>query len=759
MRAVLLALILLAAGIASAAPRNFVIAEVRINGIAHAPAMISITPEGDILGRHDDVTSWNIDVRSAPREMLQSVDHVRLTALRGISAHFDGVTLTVEVSASAFQETRVDLQKKPALTLDGGAGAYINYDLSSFARHRQRAISAAAVEAIIYADTLSFASNGIYSNARPGREFVRYETNVRWDFPDQVRSLVVGDAIGRSGAIARAFRFGGISIGTNFSTRPDMVTYALPIVPGESRIPTSAELLINGQAHSRFDLAPGPFEISNVPAINGAGEIQLLTRDPLGRQQLVVLPYYVTPALLRAGLTDAGFEIGKVREDFGLENFRYGRPFARGLVRHGVTPSVTVDAFAESDGRQHVASAGLTTNVWNLAVVGAAVAVSASGEGNAAGNSFSASLERSTRGLSFGLRGQYASRNFSQIGETPGLHYRVNGNAGFSLGLLGSVSLVQASESRYGRSRIATTAVNYQKQIGKAVSVLVNFSATRSDERLRHFTGVALVMPLDALASASLSSTRQNGITEDVIDVRQNLSADDGWAARARVTGGNAHSARVDSGLTWQNALGQLSADTSYARRSGDGSVRLGMNGSLVMVGDVPRPVRQLGEAFAIVAVPGYPGIDVFHENQRIATTDTSGFAIIPRLRPYESNAVSLDSLKLSLSTELRDPRRRITPPRRAGVVLQFKASETRGALVQVLLENGDPVPAGAQISLQGVEPIFPFAANGQAWVTGLDADKDAIISWGNRRCAVQIPAPDQSKARPRIGPLTCRSF
>lgn len=183
--------------------------------------------------------------------------------------------------------------------------------------------------------------------------------------------------------------------------------------------------------------------------------------------------------------------------------------------------------------------------------------------------------------------------------------------------------------------------------------------------------------------------------------------------------------------------------------------MRLGMNGSLVMAGGIIRPVRQLGDAFAIVSVPGFAGIDIFHENQRVARTDAAGFAVIPRLRPYEPNSVSLDTLKLSLATELSSPRRTVTPARRAGVLLQFKAVKTQGALVRMLTENGDPVPAGAMLGLRGES--FPVATNGEAWVTGLDAETDAIVEWGTKRCAVHIPLPDRSKARPRIGPLTCR--
>ena len=743
-----LLLLLLMTRAALPASEKFVIVDVFVNGGVQKPTMIVVTHDGAILVRRDDVASWGLTIPSTPVELLRAIVHIRLSNLLGVQARLDATTLQIYATEAAFEGTHIDLQKKTVPLIDSGSGAYVNYDVTYYGGRGQRPASAAALEGVYYIDALSFASNGVFSSSTLGRQFVRYESSMRWDFPDRVQSLMVGDAISHSGTLARAFRFGGISYGSNFTTRPDLVTFALPALPGESRVPTSAELLINGHTHSRFDLNPGPFEISNVPAINGAGEIQLVTRDPLGRQQVLVVPYYVTPSLLRPGLTDAGFDAGKVREDFGLASTHYGRGFARGTMRRGITPGMTVEGFAETVGGQHVVGGGATMAIGSSAVASAAIARSNSG------TSIWASLERVSLGISFGLRSQYASRQFAQLGELGGLHYRLNANVGMSLGVFGNVSVVHAAEARYDHGRAATTALSYQRQIAKTLSVLANFSATRTGEKRQNFAGLAFVMPLDALTSASLASTHQNGNSEHVLDVRRNLPSDAGWATRVRVTASDAHSPRADAGATWQNAAGQWSADASHA--SSGQNLRLGMNGSLVIAGGMVRPVRQLGDAFAIVSVPGHPGIDVFHENQRVGQTDASGFAVIPNLRAYQSNAVSLDTLKLSLSTELSAPRRQVTPARRAGVLLTFKATVTRGSLVRIVTENGDAVPAGAMLSIRGES--FPVATNGEAWVTGLDAETDALVEWGAQRCAVRIPAADASKARPRIGPLTCKA-
>ena len=48
---------------------------------------------------------------------------------------------------------------------------------------------------------------------------------------------------------------------------------------------------------------------------------------------MLVVPYYVSSALLRAGLTDYTFELGFERDNFTIESNDYGRGF--GAARTG----------------------------------------------------------------------------------------------------------------------------------------------------------------------------------------------------------------------------------------------------------------------------------------------------------------------------------------------------------------------------------------------------------------------------------------
>lgn len=74
-------------------------------------------------------------------------------------------------------------------------------------------------------------------------------------------------------------------------------------------MPTTVDLLIA----SRDQVEPGPFALTDVPFINGAGEAVVVTTDALGRQVSTRVPFYVTSKLLRQGLSDYSLAVGSLR--------------------------------------------------------------------------------------------------------------------------------------------------------------------------------------------------------------------------------------------------------------------------------------------------------------------------------------------------------------------------------------------------------------------------------------------------------------
>ena len=161
-------------------------------------------------------------------------------------------------------------------------------------------------------------------------------------------TLRVGDSISSPGGWGRAVRFGGVQYGTNFSTQPMLVTTPLLAAQGEAVVPSTVDVFVNGRPVASESVPPGPFSIDHLPVLTGAGQLQVVVTDALGRQQVLNQPYYSGTALLRTDLAEYSFELGSIRQDYGDRSFAYGDVLGVASYRRGITDTLTAGARAEA---------------------------------------------------------------------------------------------------------------------------------------------------------------------------------------------------------------------------------------------------------------------------------------------------------------------------------------------------------------------------------------------------------------------------
>src|SRR5207302_1526375 len=82
--------------------------------------------------------------------------------------------------------------------------------------------------------------------------------------------------------------------------------------------------------------------------------------------------------------------------------------------------------------------------------------------------------------------------------------------------------------------------------------------------------------------------------------------------------------------------------------------------------------------------------------------------AVLPRLRSYDRNQVSIDHNDLPFDAILDRLRLDAVPYLRSGVLLEFPVHRVRAATLHVLLEDGTPLPSGALARFEGKDKQFP---------------------------------------------------
>ena len=299
-----------------------------------------------------------------------------------------------------------------------------------------------------------FGSRGVVTNSLIGRhdddrrEVLRLDSTWTLDFPERLATLRVGDAISASGAWGRSARFGGVQFGTNFSTQPTLVTTPLLYAQGEAIVPSTVDVFVNGRRVASEDVPPGPFTIDRLPPITGAGQMQVVVTDALGRQQVISQPYYTGQTLLRAGLNEYSFEAGAIREDYALRSNAYGDLVMAGTFRRGITDRFTAEVHAE--GQADGASAAGVDTAWQVGTLGILTLTAAAGGDDEIGWLGGMGFEHNGQQVNVFARTQYATEDWptrtSEQRDRP--KQRSFGGLGFNLGHYGNLQFSYGQQTQ-----------------------------------------------------------------------------------------------------------------------------------------------------------------------------------------------------------------------------------------------------------------------------------------------------------------------
>lgn len=728
---------------------------VRLNGEEVGIARLLRLPDGRLLVRRADLESWRLQVPVTPPIVFRNEEHYPLDAYRLLALRVDDAqqALEVEVAAQAFAGTTVQsgLREAPpaAAPVPGG---FVNYDL--FLNATSAAYRLDGLLETAFFNRFGVGTSGFLAqDATEQPRLIRLETAWRRDFPGAMTSLIVGDAIGSSGLWGRPVRFGGLSYGTNFGTNPGFVTFPLPGFAGEATLPTTTELYVDGALRQNTRVPPGPFRIDNVPVVTGQGELRVVVRDLLGREQIVSLPYYASSALLRAGLTEASYQVGAVRNNFGLRSHDYGRALVTGQHRKGYSPTVTAEVRAELLADQQTAGAGASVLFPRLGVLSAAGAVSHAREGEGA-LAFAGFERQNVRGVSFGARSQWTTREFTQLGFPPDRRAParlLSGNVGYAPAGLGSFGVAYVREDSRDQPGVEIVSGSYSVSLGRS-SALVLFAFKPLKDVGGITAGATFTMALGARSSAAVSYTRQPGADPLVAQVQQNPPA--GPGVGYRLLAGTLRGGRQEAGVSVQTDIGTYGVEAG--RAGGVTAARASASGAVAVLDGRAFLARTLTESFAVAHVPGFRDVGIYVNNQVIARTDPAGYALLPHLLPYQNNPVRVDTADLPLDSRIDAAELDAVPYYRSGLLLRFPIARAFGALLELRLEDGGPMPAGSTVRIAGAEARFPVAERGEAYVTGLTGPTRLIASWRDQDCELEVDLGAEREAQPRIGPLVC---
>ena len=768
----LLGLLLATAGTAIAAEGGAGEVSAGADAAALEPTLLDVTVNGQAMGEpmllHRDsggglyanealLRQWRIRLPAAAPVTVDGEAWYRIDNHPALRATLTAAeqSLAIEARSELFERQSADLGAAQAFEMTpSGSGGFLNYDV--IGEYSRGAFSlSGAFEAGAFT-RFGVGSTGIVvRSGGGGARLLRLDTSWTIDRPDRLTSIRIGDAVTTGGTGVSPLRFGGIQYARNFATRPGYLTMPLPALQGSAAVPSVVDIYVDNQLQGSRNVAPGPFELTNVPVHSGGGTVQLVMRDLLGRQIVTEQSYYASSLLLRRGLHDYSYEIGFLRSDYGTRSNDYGAPIASTSHRYGLSDRITLEGHALASRDVQTAGLGGAYALFDLGMIGGSIAVSRSGRGT--GMLVSGSAERRTDGLSFGLRAEYASDRFTQLGsaadERPP---RLTVQAFADMPLLGgSVGLNLLHRSRRGGEQGEESLAGIHASMplidGTAVQLFARRAVAGSG---RTVIGAHLSLALGGRRSAAAGVEYRDGGFSNNFSYQDDAPAGigSGYRASAHISGGRR---TMESVYTYNAAPASFSAHLSRAgSRTG---VRLSARGSFGLVGGRAFAARALGASFAEVRVGDHAGVRVYSDNQLIGTTGKGGSLVIPALRAFDRNMIRIDESDLPLDVRIAETELLVRPFARAGAVVRFDVRRERGVLLQIALEDGSALPAGALVKLVGSPEVHVAVSGGEVYIPALDGTAALEASWGGRICRVEVTVPETEDVQPHIAGLICR--
>lgn len=743
--------------------------EVTVNG-AKSGAWVLIERAGVLYAPKDAFEEWRVQLRPGVEGIsYRGVQHYPLSGVPGYSAKVDlsSQSLDLVFSPQAFAATRLTQDQAAKPVPDRVLpSVFFNYDLNYAASALRAAPNTRNLGALTELGVST--GLGVLTHSTVGRNlassgfnpespsWTRLETTFTRDFPASNRTLRLGDSSTRTGLLGRNVYFGGLQYGSNFALTPGFVGQPLPAVTGVSAAPSTVELYVNDVLRQVSSVPTGPFTLDNLPTFTGAGEARVEVRDLLGRETVVTQSFFSSPQLLAPGLDDWGVETGTVRRDLGVASNHYGQGFASGTWRRGITNGLTLEGRGEVTRSMNAISVGAIAALPGDLLGRAAVMGSHSSD-LGSGTQWLLGADYTSLRTSASLQAQGASFNFRQLGQDAGTlptKLQVAGNANYFSDALGSFGLGFATLSRYDAPRITTLSASYSTRVLGKANLAVSLGRAIAGGSGTN-VGVTLVVPLDNNVYTTASVDHRSGQTDFYATATKNPSQDGdlGWRVLA---GQQQNQGRAEGGLFYAGRYGRLTGDVSASRDQT--ALRLGASGGVVWADGHVFASQRVSDSFALVEVAGYPDISVSLGGQQQGRTDASGVAMMPRLLAYQSNSVRLDARELPISAELDSIEMSTVPSWRSAVKVVFPVRVGRGALLRIVLDDGEAAPAGAVVQNDGDKQEFYVARRGEAFLTGLLSTNRITLKWKDQQCQFEATLPPVSKDDiARVGPLVCK--
>ena len=715
---------------------------------------------GDVAVKVSDLAQAGLHDFAGTRQVIFGTEYVTLSSLApDITFHVDEADLALRVTADpkflpttslSFRQAR-----PPETVYRTDTSAFLNYSVSA---NNLRQVEAFGEIGMSYEGHL-LSSN---ISRRADGSIVRGLSSLKLNDPIGLRQGQVGDMFATSAnPLGGAAFLGGIGITKDFSLDPYFYRFPVPSLSGAVLTPSRYEVYVNDQLVRRGELQPGRFDLANLPASSGSGNIRIVTRDSFGRTQEIGSPYYLSTRILSRGLQEYAYQAGFVRNDIVTQSFQYEAPAFMARHRVGVLDSLTLGLRVE--GSTSLISGGPTLSSrmpFQLGEVELSVATSY--QGGDSGTAASIAYVYWGKHFSLGSTLTTMSPHYSNISlpaQADRKGWEAVGFIGAPLGPRASVTLQYAQGSTRDHGDVSGYGANCNVRLTDRFSLFssANHSASKfTDDSTSVFVGLNIILGQSTNATAFLE--RQGGEDNAGLRIQKGLPAfSEGYGYL--VNASTSEQQRADGLFQYQGPYGRYELQQTV--NDGRNSTRVTAAGALVTIGTSVAATRPVTNSFAVINVPGVEGVRGYLFNQEVGRTNSRGDLVVPNMLSYYGNNLSIEDKDIPLGYRIDATQQTLAPPLRGGVLASFPVYRLQAITGSVRLqeEGREIIPAHGEFRIDSGNTHYesPLGKNGEFYFENLPAGQHSgIIEFNGQQCPINIEVPQSTESFVKLGTLIC---
>jgi outer membrane usher protein FimD/PapC len=664
---------------------------------------VVLTEDRDFLVRETDLKDIGFRRVEGETSLVEGETHVSLRSMTGVKFKFDESALVLDINASPklLPKKKVDLMPKRPMDVYSPTddSAFLNYSID-YGRSWPDELETLGLanQLGIRRWGLLFLTETTYRKTDIDDEFVRLNSSFTYDWREKMNRLVVGDFVAYSGQLGSSLNMAGVNFSNVYVMDPYIIKYPLPGLSGFASIPSEMEVYVRGTRMMTESLSPGEFRLDNISSYEGAGDVEIVMTDIFGKKTRLKKHYYFTRQLLKRGLSEYSYNVGFLRENFGVESNEYGG-FAFSIRHHfGVSDSLTLGLRAEGSGDVLGGGPVAVFIPANSGIVELALSGSSEFETGLGGHAGFLRYGYSGGKINASLNLEGFSRNYYTVSEAAvedvlaaedeKKRYSVGAGTGYSLMKMGSISANYTMTRNYGDKSVSTIAASYSRNVTPRTSLqvrLVNTETEGSEEgdgsSFEVFAGIRHHFDKGPSLSSDVQVGKDN--SKERVQIQKNAPLGEGLGYRASIErteqedAPNAYMLNPSVRYNWKYGTYGLRHSGRYPD-SGDNqnSLNLSASGGIAFVGGAFGMSRPIRDSFGLVRVGGIQGVPVLVNGHVVGKTNSSGKVFVPELSSYVNTQVSIDSRNIPIDYTIKEVTRNVSPPLRSGSVIDFQVEK-----------------------------------------------------------------------------------